>query len=234
MTIKPKQPKLTVELQQYVDFLLTIDLSKYREKYRLIKSVEEDLPNNVQILDSIYQYYWVERNLLPFEEFISKVIVDKNQELREYNRKRSGYSVLADPAFELFLEGWVARQYRTWVSILTQIQLGYLAASVFPDKKIIMSEELDRKGIDIRISGLIDIGVKKVTKRTDVTILSEESEGVTPIKYWVPSGEVLKNPKLKNGKGYKKAYLDFLNDGYLDHLENGFIIFNKKVFQSYI
>jgi len=220
-------------LEEYIQFLMTIDLGSYRDKYRLNKSVEEDLPASVQILGPLYQTYWVERNYIPFEEFIESVIKDKKDQLLDYNRKRNGYDPLSDSAFQLFLKGWVARQYRTWASILTQIQLGYLAEKVFVDRQVLMSEELDRGGIDIRIQNLMDLGVKKVSNRRDVTILGDEIDGVKPIKYWVPNSDVMKNPKLKNGKGFKKAYLDFINDGYLDYLDNGFIIFNKKVFEGY-
>jgi hypothetical protein len=226
--MKNKKP-----LVEFIQFLMTIDLGSYRDKYRLNKSVEEDLPASVQILRPLYETYWIERNYLPFEEFIELVIKQKKEQLVDYNRKRNGYDPLSDSSFELFLKGWVARQYRTWVSILTQIQLGYLAENVFVDRQVLMSEELDRDGIDIRIQNLMDLGVKKVSNRRDVTILGGEIDGVKPIKYWVPNSDVMKDPKLKNGKGFKKPYQDFINDGYLDYLDNGFIIFNEKVFEGY-
>lgn len=220
-----------IKHKDYINFLKSIDLDGYRKKYRLYMSVEENLPRDIQIIDFIYEIYWKKRTLINFEEFIEKVTNAKIDNLKNYNRKRNGYDVLSDSVFPLFLKGWVARQYRTWVSIITQIQLGYLYEEQFPEDKVLMDNFLDSKGIDIRVEGKNDYGVKKVSKRQDIHISENEKDGVIPIKYWVPKIDDLKNPKKNNGE-YRKGYLAFKQDGRLDFLENGFIIFNKKVFSD--
>jgi hypothetical protein len=220
-----------IKHEDYINFLKNIDLDGYRQKYRPYMSVEENLPRDIQILDSIYETYWVNRNLINFDEFIQKVIGLKINNLKHYNRKRNGFDELSDSVFPLFLKGWVARQYRTWASIITQIQLGYLYEELFPEDKVLMSDLLDSQGIDIRVEGKKDYGVKKVSKRQDIHINKNEKDGVVPIKYWVPKIDDLKNPKKINGQ-YRKGYLTFKEDGRLDFLENGFIIFNKKVFSN--
>lgn len=218
-----------VNHKKYIHFLKGIDLDGYRQRYRQYMSVEENLPRNIQILDFIYRIYWEEKNLLSFDDFIQKVIEDKEENLKEYNRKRNGYDKLSDNGYPLFLKGWVARQYRTWVSIITQIQLGYLYKELYPNDKVIMNDVLDAEGVDMRVEGKKDYGVKKVSKRQDIHIHGIEKDGVVPIKYWVPNINDLKNPKKKNGE-YRVGYLAFQQDGRLDFLENGFIIFNEKVF----
>jgi hypothetical protein len=215
--------------KEYVDFLKGIDLDAYRKKYRPYMSVEENLPKEIQILDFIYDIYWDKRTLLSFDDFIQLVIDSKEESLKEYNRKRNGHDELSDVVYPLFLKGWIARQYRTWASIITQIQLGYLYEELFPEDVVIMNHVLDSEGIDMRVVGKKDYGVKKVSKRKDIHINDKEQDGVVSIKYWVPKITDLKNPIKKNGD-YRSGYLEFFKDGRLDFLNNGFIIFNKNIF----
>jgi hypothetical protein len=218
--------------EEFIQFLKTINLEYYRKKYIGNKSVEEDLPPNIQILNFIYKKYWEERNFISFEKFISWVIDQIENDLIAYNNKRNNFSEYAHSAYPAFKEGWIARQYRTWTSILTQIQFGYICEQFYPDKKIIINAELDRQGVDVRVVGIYDYGVKKVSNRKDIIkIKRQESKGVIPITYWVPPQGIIKNPKKKNGE-FRKPYLDFKNDQRLDILSNGFIIFNKKVFDE--
>lgn len=218
--------------KEYIQFLETIDLDKYRKEYSGNKSVEEDLPKNIQILPFIYEKYWDEREFISFEEFISWVISQIEDNLIAYNNKRNNFSVHAQPAYPAFKEGWIARQYRTWASILTQIQFGFCCEEYYPNNKIIMNAELDSQGVDVRVVGIADYGVKKVSNRKDIIKMKrQESEGVVPITYWVPQQDVIKNPKKKTGE-FRKPYLDFKNDPRLDILSNGFIVFNKKVFDE--
>lgn len=215
--------------KKYLQFLKGIDLEGYRKRYRPYVSVEENLPREIQILDFIYDIYWVKRSLLSFDDFIQLVIKSKEDSLIEYNKRRNGYDELSNVVYPLFLKGWIARQYRTWASIITQIQLGYLYEELFPKDTVVMNHILDAQGIDMRVVGKADYGVKKVTNRRDIHIRGKEKEGVIPIKYWVPKIQDLKNPKKKNGD-FRVGYLSFIEDGRLDFLENGFIIFNENVF----
>lgn len=218
--------------KDFIKFLSSIDLEAYRKRFVGNKSVEEDLPKNIQILKYIYKQYWVDRNYLSFDEFINIVISEIESDLRLYNKKRNNFSKHSEGAYLAFLDGWVARQYRTWASILTQIQFGYCCEEFFIDKKVLMCEELDIKGIDVRIENYKDFGVKKISNRKDMTKLKRlEKIGVTPITYSVPTNNILKDPFKKNGE-YRKPYLDFKNDKRLDILDNGFIIFTKKIFDE--
>ena len=51
-----------------------------------------------------------------------------------------------------FYKGLKARIYRTWASLITQIQGGYVAESVFGKGTVKMSEALDHKGADIQVN----------------------------------------------------------------------------------
>lgn len=218
--------------EEFIQFLETINLDHYREMFTGNKSVEEDLPPNIQILKFIYEKYWEERDFMPFEEFISWVIAQIENDLIVYNNKRNNFSKNAHSAYPAFKEGWIARQYRTWTSILTQIQFGHICEQYYHDKKIIINDELDRQGVDVRVVDICDYGVKKVSNRKDIIKMKrQELKGVIPITYWVPPQGIIKNPKKKNGE-FKKPYLDFKKDQRLDILSNGFIIFNEKVFDE--
>jgi hypothetical protein len=216
----------------FISFLKTIDLETGRNNFSKNKSVEEDLPHEIQILSDIYEIYWIEKKFINFNQFISLVISEKELLLKEYNLKRNGNSPYAESAYLAFKDGWVARQYRTWTSILTQIQLAYLFEENYPQNKVLMSEELDRSGVDIRVIGINDYGVKKLSSRQDMQKIKRlEKNGVIPITYEVPSQDILKNPKTKKGD-YRKPYLKFKEDTRLDILDNGFIIFNKNIFNE--
>jgi hypothetical protein len=216
--------------QDFINFLKTINLGNYRERFVGNKSVEEDLPKNIQILKHIYKYYWDDRKFLLFDEFIDLVINDINDDLKYYNKKRNNFSIHSDNAYSAFLDGWIARQYRTWASILTQIQFGYCAEEHFKNNKVLMTSELDNNGIDVRVEGYGDFGIKKISKRNDILKMKkEEKKGVIPITYWVPDAKTIKEPFKLNGE-YRKPYLDFKQDTRLEILDNGFIIFNETVF----
>lgn len=219
--------------KDFNEFLSTIPLECYRNRFVGNKSVEEDLPKNIQILKYIYDQYWVNRNFILFDEFINFVISQIQENLKEYNKKRNGYSIHAESAYLAFLDGWIARQYRTWASILTQIQFGYCAEEYYKKNNVEMNDELDSSGIDVRVSGLFDFGVKKISNRKDIIKMKRlEGQGIIPITYNVPPLDVIKNPKKLNGK-FRKPYLDFKNDSRIDILDNGFIIFTNKVFDEF-
>ena len=73
---------------------------------------------------------------------------------------------------ETFYRGLPAGIYRIWASLLTQIQAGYVAKSMYP--KVEMSADLDYKGVDIRIfidqkkAEYINIQIKKESVSREV------------------------------------------------------------------
>ena len=145
----------------YKDFLIfleNINLIEYRKEFSGYRAVEENLPPNTWILSLIYEIYWNQRNFISFDDFFDLFFKEKENDLRDYNKKRNNEDPDADNpyVFKLFLKNFKARQYRTWTSILGQIQLGLLLEEKYLEKKIEMSQELDKSGIDIRIIDKID------------------------------------------------------------------------------
>jgi hypothetical protein len=225
--------------KDFLIFLENINLIEYRKKFSGYRAVEENLPKNIQILSLIYETYWNQRNFLSFDDFFDLFFKEKENDLRNYNKKRNNEDPDADnpSVFKLFLKNFKARQYRTWASIIAQIQLGLLLEEKYLEKKIEMSQELDNSGVDIRIvdkideTDIIDLGLKKETKRKDINTKTSEKEGVKSIKYFVPKFDDIINNKKKNGE-FKKPYNDFMKDETLSVLKNGFIIFTEKISQK--
>jgi histone deacetylase complex regulatory component SIN3 len=60
-------------LETFERFLASLDLESYQQKYRPIKTVEQDLPRELNPLPDLYEHYWkaLEDNpsFLGFEEF---------------------------------------------------------------------------------------------------------------------------------------------------------------------
>lgn len=100
------------------------------------------MPKNIRPIGLLYECYWDNFNLLSYEDFYAKYSQKLCEELEEF-RKQTMFSK------ETFYRGLPARIYRTWASLLTQIQGGYVAGSIYP--KVEMSADLDYASIDIRI-----------------------------------------------------------------------------------
>lgn len=115
------------QLQKYEKFLRSVDLDKYRKRYQPIKIVEMDLPKDIQALDIIYRIYWDEKKIIPFEKFYKKYLTEHKENLETFRQKTR----MCENCFYL---GLPARIYRTWASIITQIQAGYLAEGVLEKK----------------------------------------------------------------------------------------------------
>ena len=47
-----------MNILKFEEFLKSINLGSYREKYRPIKIVEMDLPKNIQAIAILYEIYW--------------------------------------------------------------------------------------------------------------------------------------------------------------------------------
>ena len=218
---------MTKKLIQFNDFCSNIDLAKYREKYSKIKLVELDLPRNIQAIEAIYEIYWKNFNLLNFEDFYTFYSTKIAKELEAFR-------VATMFSRETFYRGLPARIYRTWASLLTQIQGGYVASSLYP--KVDMSADLDYRGIDMRIflnikqENYINIQIKKETVSREVRvpwINLKKGEQITNITYEV----TYKNRLTKTGK-ICKPYADWEArwKNKLTKLDNGFIIFLPEMF----
>jgi hypothetical protein len=215
--------------QKFTNFLKTIDLDKYRGKYRPIKIVEMDLPKDIQAIALIYQVYWVEKSFISFDDFYKRYLEEKKELLE-------GFRIKIQMCPKCFYLGLPARIYRTWASLVTQIHGGYVAESVFGSGSVNMSEDLDHAGADFQVTyktKILNYQVKKETMSREVRIGKKSK---TPIKgefidinYHVPSGDYFETPKKKNGE-FKTPYLRFINDKTLQRFDNGFVVFTTQAF----
>lgn len=99
-----------------------------------------------------------------------------------------------------------------------------------------MSEELDHKGADFRITyngSIINCQVKKESYSREVRQPKKGKAKLDgewlEIGYFVPPGDVFENPRKLDGS-YKKPYLRFKSDKRLERLPNGFVIFTDLLF----
>ncbi len=219
------------DTQSFDLFLQSVDLNKYREKYKPIKLVEMDLPRDIQVLDLMYEIYWDKREYVDFDDFYKSYEKRYKGEIESFREK-----ITMCP--NCFYRGLPARIYRTWASIITQIHAGYVAERVFGADMVRMSTELDRKSADIQVSykgRTLNYQVKKVTKSREVRVqktTNKQLEGeAIDIKYFVPTQEVFEKPKKLNGE-YRKPYRDFMENKNLKRLDNGFVVFTPHVFRE--
>lgn len=219
------------QLKDYESFLSNVRLENYRIKYQPIKIVEMDMPKNIQALDILYRIYWEEKSFLPYDDFYTLYEKEYSVPLEEFRTK-------IQMCKNCFYLGLPARIYRTWASIITQIQAGYLAQDVFKNSIVNMNAELDRKGADFQViykNNILNFQVKKESFSREVRqakISKKKIEGeFINLFYNVPTRQIFENPKKKDGN-YRKPYLDFQNNKTLKRLNNGFVIFTEKVFED--
>jgi len=214
-------------LAELETFLDNLNLDSYREKYREIKIVEMDLPKSIWPLDSIYEVYWFNRDLLSYDEFYVKYKSSLATELKLFHKKIQ----MCKACFYL---GLPARIYRTWTALLTQIHGGMVAEQIFGEGHVEMSTHLDQQGIDIKVKLADQIGsiqVKKDTQRKEAR--QSKNKRKIPGKHYEISYKVMTNsvrlsPKKKNGQ-FKKEFINFQSD-YYKMLSNGFVLFTDKYF----
>lgn len=234
-------------LTQFEDFLKGINLDYYRNKYSYIKTVEMDLPKNIHALQTIYEQYWQNKdNLkspLSFEEYYKIYWATHEKDILDFWEK-TGFGHYCK-CFEMGLE---ARIYRTWASLITQIQGGYVAETVFGNGTIRMGTELDHNNIDILVinpdgTDRLKIQIKKETHRPEIARMHKNvknENGAVDVYYIVVSSKDYESPCYKrNGPNYKigdkkpftKDFIKWNPDtGIMDRLPNGFTIFTKNAF----
>lgn len=232
------------KLSDFNTFLQSIDLQKYKDEYSYIKTVEMDLPKNIQALNTIYKVYWDKENeardhVLSFDEFYDVYYNNCKEAINTFWDK-SGF----EKGCACFQNGLKARIYRTWASLITQIHAGYVAESVFGEGNIEMSTDLDHKGIDILAhynNNDIKIQIKKDSKRPEIArmhVSDPKSKNIYNIWYIVPSPHDYENPyysiKARQGelRDSVKPFTKYNKEnGTLDRLNNGFVIFTTKEFE---
>jgi len=124
-------------LDNFRKFLATIPLEKYREQFKDIKWVEQDLWPSLLPQESIYKYYWIEKSFVDFdnwfEDFYQEIHSDpeKSKEVKKFkkyyfDKDENGW----------FKKGFKARMYRTWTAMLTQLDFCYALANSLEQSKI--------------------------------------------------------------------------------------------------
>jgi len=153
-------------LLAFEQFLESIPLDRYRQELMPLKTVEQDLPSDLNPLPDIYSTFWVrEPTQFPdyeafFENWWSSHLAPLDTFIRKY---------FWGCSHEFVFLGLKARLYRTLVSVMTQFHFGYLWWA-HCDSPFEASAELDMIGID----GLVRCGqvtvalqVKKETYRPE-------------------------------------------------------------------
>ena len=227
------------DLGEYRKFLESIPLNRYREELKDIKWVEQDLPKEMLPLASIFKYYWEERQFLIFDEWFETFWEELNanpqskETLKQFKRyyfdkNNNGW----------FKKGFKARMYRTWVSVLTQLDFcymfEYICAKEGKNLQLECNAELDAKGIDARINN-IGFQIAKISQRKEARTAGGKKTVVT-IPYAVFNIEEFErrceSPRVKDKRGYQKALSSFYK--YFIRLQNGFVVFNENYIKSII
>ncbi len=223
----------------FEDFLRNIDMQKYSD-LRNIKTVEQDLPKELLPLEIYYRYYWDTTEFKDYDEIFE-----------EYWRKKLSphiYNFIKKYFYGCSLqfveEGFKARLYRIWVSILTQFHFQYLWNSLFPEK-LTSTPELDMLGIDavFELKGLkVDLQVKKVSFRREASSRRftrrqrMHADVILEVPYLVVDREELvskigsKRVKSANKERYRRM-LELFDRNFLK-LDNGFVIFKDSYLKN--
>ncbi|ACI20194.1 TaqI family restriction endonuclease [Thermodesulfovibrio yellowstonii] len=229
------------DLQRFRDFLSSIPLDKYREELKNIKWVEQDLPKEILPLSSIFRYYWEERNFLNFEEWFENFWqhINNNQESKRALEDFKKYYFNRDLGEnDWFKKGFKARMYRTWVSVLTQLDFCYLFEYICDKEsknlKLECNSELDRKGIDARVNE-INFQIAKITQRKEARSASKKKSLIT-IPYAVFNLEDFErkigSKRVKDKTGYQNSLEAFKK--YFIRLNNGFVVFHENYLRTII
>jgi hypothetical protein len=227
-------------LRKYENFLEGIDLAGYA-KLRKIKTVEQDLPKSLNPLPLIYKFYWEEKNFLSYEEFFSTYWEGNLHAVMEFVKK-----YFYGCSLQFVEEGFKARIYRTWISLLTQFHFQYLWTELFNEKyPLEASADLDLTGIDSRIfvgDKSIGIQIKKVSYRREASqrrFTKRQKKlvnAICEVPYLVIDiEEVSRKLESKRTKEETKkklrALLSFF-EGNFKVLSNGFVVFKEDYLEK--
>ena len=228
--------KAKKDLASYREFLKIIPLDKYRETLKGVKWVEQDLYPGMLPLESIFRNYWHNQNFLDFESWFEQFW----QELHSDPEKLKVLKEFKKYYFDKDDDGWFklgfkARMYRTWMSVLTQIDFyyvfRYVCRKMGKEISFEANAELDRKGIDMRIGG-VDFGISKVSQRKEARSASGAQRRLIIVPYAVFNiGEFIRkagSPRVTpaSRRAYRKSVEAFHK--YFVYLDNGFVVFGEN------
>ena len=227
------------DLKRYREFLETIPLDKYREELKDVKWVEQDLPKEMLPLASIFKYYWETRKFLSFEKWFEDFWkeINTNPHSKEVLKQFKKYYFDKDNN-GWFKKGFKARMYRTWVSVLTQLDFCYVFEFICEKegKRLILecNSDLDVKGIDAKVND-IKFQIAKISQRKEARSASKKKTLIT-IPYAVFNIEeferLANSPRVKDKTGYQKALQSFHK--YFIRLKNGFVVFHENYLKPII
>ncbi|MDW7991046.1 MAG: TaqI family restriction endonuclease [Anaerolineae bacterium] len=217
-------------------FLESIPLDRYRKELMPVKTVEQDLPPDLNPLPAVYKAFWAEETIqFPnYEEFFESWWKEHLKPLDDFIRR-----YFWGCSHEFVFLGFKARLYRTLVSVLTQFHFGYSwrAYCTLPFEA---SAELDMKGVD----GLVHCGsvpvalqVKKETYRPEARGSSRFAQRrkyahwILEVPYTIaPPEEIRLNvDRAKTPETRARHTLRlFLAERFQRRLSNGFIVFQPE------
>jgi len=228
------------ELRKFEEYLESFNIEKY-SNFRNIKTVEQDLPNELIPLEIFYHYYWEERDFLDFDDLFKIYWIEKlNPHIYEFIKKYFyGCSI------QFVEDGMKARLYRTLISVLTQFHFQYLWNALF-NEKLESNADLDGIGIDalVNINEMtIALQIKKVSyvrmasSKTFAKRTKKYADVITEIPYIVPDMDEIER-KLESSRTKEKTKnklrkeKNFFNK-YFVVFDNGFVTF-KNTYLEFI
>lgn len=223
-------------LNSYRKFLENIPLDKFRDKFKNVKWVEQDLYRDILPQGSIFKHYWHEQSFLDFEPWFetfwqelhsNPVSADALKDFKKYYFDKNN-----DGWFKL---GFKARMYRTWTAVLTQLDFCYMLAHICEKQgkkvKLEANAELDISGIDLRVED-IDFQVGKITQRKEARSAAVERRNRIQIPYAVFNLDVYerRSHSSRVSPANRTAYRNTLHafNKYFVLLRNGFVVFSEN------
>jgi len=222
------------DLKKYEKFLKMINLNKY-SYLREIKTVEQDLPYDLLPLEIFYRYYWDNMEFKDYDEVFEIYWKEKLNNIYSFIKK-----YFYGCSLQFVEEGFKARLYRIWMSILTQFHFQYLWNALF-DEKLESTPDLDMIGIDAIVvlkNKKIGFQIKKISYRREASERrftkrqKKYVDFIVEVPYLVIDVDDLKNkisnPRVKEET--KNKYRNFLRifEENFTKLNNGFVIFKSN------
>lgn len=194
------------------------------------------MPRELLPLEIYYKYYWDSTEFKDYDEIF---IIYWNEKLSPYIYefiKKYFYGC----SLQFVEEGFKARLYRIWMSLLTQFHFQYLWNALFSEK-VMSSAKLDMMGIDaiVELNNIkIAIQVKKVSYRREASDRrftkrqQNYADIIVEVPYLVTDINELKNkilnPRVREITKIKcQNAIKVFNNNFIK-LNNGFVIFRKE------
>ncbi len=224
----------TQDLQKFEHFLRCHNLKEYSH-LRHIKTVEQNLPRELLPLEIIYDHYWANTDFLDYDELFSLWRENSIDPIYRFMKKYFyGCSI------QFVEEGFRARLYRIWMSLLTQFHFQYLWNSLFSEK-IASTPEWDFIGVDGIVTlknKKVAIQIKKVSYRREASQRRFTSRQrklahlAAEVPYLVVDATDLQNkitsPRTREKTKEKCQSLLRAFRANFTELKNGFVIFKEE------